>query len=245
MVKKIRGLLAHILSGFCFTKTSRRYVRKLIENYSFKQAKIYKGFKHQIISLGNNCMARTITTKYGLKPMKIYGEETIVTDQIYFPYIKDLVDLWNTNFEGMLDGWTYSEERQAWVLPSYSSYAPHEFQLSREEFIKVVKRRVKNFYKIVKTDKYAIFVRFDAHECSKESVKLLSDKIREVRNGKPYKLVVINLVNTMSDYIDENTIVISTPFTLSGKWQLELDTEEGKKFCATFIEPIKKIISEI
>lgn len=245
VIKKLREILGHIASAFCISKTNRRHVRKLIENYSFKQAKIYKNFKHQIISLGNNCMGRTIPTKFGLKPTKIYGEQTIVTDQIFFPYIKDLVKFWNTNFEGMLDDLCFNKDMNAWTMPRYGMYAPHEYQLSKEEFSKAVERRIKNFYKMVETDKYAIFLRFDAHDCSKESVKLLADKIREVRKGKPYKLVIVNHKKPLTDYIDENTIVINYPLTLSEKWPLELETEEGKKFCASFIEPIKKIISEI
>ncbi len=78
-----------------------------------------------------------------------------------------------------------------------------------------------------------------------EELKALAAKIRDVRNGKPYKLVVVNHRKPVTEEIDENTIIINTPLTLSEKWQNELDTEEGKKFCATFIEPIKKIIEEI
>ena len=245
LIHKIRVLLGHIASACCLSKTNRRYVRKLIENYDFKQAKIYKNFKHQIISLGNNCMARTITTKYGLKPTKIYGEQTIVTDQIFFPYMKDLVKFWNTNFDGMLDDLCFNTDMNAWTMPRFGMYAPHEYQLSKEEFTKAVNRRIKNFYKMVDTEKFAIFLRFDAHDCSYESAKMLADKVKEARKGKPYKLIIVNNKKPLTDYIDENTIVINYPLTLSEKWQLELDTDEGKKFCATFIEPIKKIIAEI
>lgn len=244
-IKRFRGLLGHIVSSFFPSKNTRRYVRNIIENYSLKKAIKYKNFKHQIISLGNNCMARTITTIYGLKPRKIYGEKTIATDQMFSPGIKELLHLWNTNFEDFFEGLEFSKERNSWFLPKYNSYAPHEFQLSKDEFIKVMKKRIKNFYEVIETDKYAIFLRFENRDCSYENVVLLNNKIKEVRKNKPYKLVIVNHCNPIENINIENTIIINQPMTLSEKWQLELDTEEGRKFCASFINPIIKIIDNI
>ena len=245
IIKQIRTILGRVISFFSPSKSSRRYIRKLFENYDFKEAKRCKSFKYQIISLGNNCMARTITTVYGLKAKKIYGEKTIITDQTFFGNIRDLIHLWNTNFEDFLDGLYFSKELNAWYAPKYNSHSPHEFQLTKEEFSETVKKRIKNFYEMINTDKYAIFVRFEARKCSAEDIKLLADKIRETRDGKPYKLVVINHNEHIENFQDDNTIIIDYPMTLSPKWQLELETEEGKKFCAAVIEPIKKIIEDI
>lgn len=245
LVKSVRIILGRIVASFCFNKSTRRHIRKLFENYDFKEAKRIKNFKHQIISLGNNCMARTITTLYGLKARKIYGEKTIITDQTFFGNVRDLVHLWNTHFEDFLDGLYFSNELNAWYAPKYNSHSPHEFQLTKEEFSDVIKKRIENFYKIINTDKYAIFLRFEASKCNAEDIKLLADKIRKVRNGKPYKLVIVNHNDHIENFNDDNTIIIDYPMTLSPKWQLELNTEEGKKFCAAFIEPIKKIIDSI
>ena len=245
LIKEIRTLLGRVVSFFCPNKNLKRHIRKLFENYDFKEAKRCKNFKHQIISLGNNCMARTIPTVYGLKARKIYGEKTIITDQTYFGNIKDLVYLWNTNFEDFLEGLCFSKELNAWYAPKYKSHSPHEFQLTKEEFSKTIKKRIKNFYEMLNTDKYAIFLRFEAVKCSAQDVKLLADKVRESRNGKPYKLIIVNHNEHIEGFHDENTIIIDYPMTLSAKWQYELDTEEGKKFCAAFIEPIKKIIDNI
>lgn len=242
---QIRSIVGRIVSFFCINKNSKRHIRKLFDNYDFKEAKRCRKFKHQIISLGNNCMGRTIPTVYGLKARKIYGEKTIITDQTYFGNISDLVYLWNTNFEDFLDGLYFSKELNAWYAPKYKSHSPHEFQLTKEEFSKTIKKRIKNFYEMVNTDKYAIFLRFEACKCSTDDIKLLADKIREVRKGKPYKLVIVNHNAHIDGFHDDNTIIIDYPMTLSAKWQFELDTEEGKKFCAAFIEPIKKIIEEI
>ncbi len=158
LIKGFRAFLGRLVSLFCFTKASRRYVRKFIENYSLKQAKIYKSFKYQIISLGTSCMARTITTKYGLKPTKIYGEKTIITDQILIPLLRDFLELWNNNFEGMFDDCYRSKERKAWITEKYKIYAPHEYSMNKKDFLKVMKRRVVNFNKIVETNKFAIFL---------------------------------------------------------------------------------------
>lgn len=210
-----------------------------------KRQKKYKSFKHQVISLGYNCMGRTIPTKYGIKPTKIYGEKTIVTDQIFSPSIKQLIHLWNTNFRDFMDGLYYSEEKNAWILPKYETCAPHEFQLSEKKFRKTVEKRIKNFYEVINTEKYAIFIRFQNEDFDVENVKLLNNKIKEVRVDKPYHIFIINHSQPANNVNVENVTVINCPMTLSSKWTNELQTEEGKKFCATFMEPIMNLINSL
>lgn len=244
-IKKIRSIIGQIIAIFIFSKSKRRHIRKFFENYDIKQANIYKGFKHQIISLGNNCMGRTITTKYGIKPTRIYGEKTIVFDQIFSPNIKNLVHLWNNNFDDFFDDVTFDKERNSWAILKYNCYAPHEFQLTKEEFIKITKQRIKNFYNILKTDKYAIFIRFETEDCSPEVVNLLNEKIKEQRGSKPYKLFIINHCDEKQFSANENIVIINQQQTLSEKWQLELDTDVGIKFCKSFMDPINQLIDDI
>ena len=245
LIKYIRIFLGRFISFFCISAAKRRFIRKFFEEYDLREAKRCKSFKHQIISLGFNCSARTVTTLYGLKARKIYGEKTIITDQTFFGNIKELVFLWNTHFEDYFDGLYFNKDINAWYVPKYNSFSPHEYKLSKEQFIKTLKKRINNFYEMINTDKYAIFLRIDEAELTPEDVKLLSDKIKETRKGKPYKLILVNLNNKHIDLELENTIIINNPYKLSAKWQLELDTPEGKKFCDSFINPINRIIEEL
>lgn len=245
IIKNVRIFLGRIASAFFISQPKRRYIRKLFENYNLSDAKKYKSFKYKIISLGENCMGRTIPTKFGLKPTKIYGEKTLITDQIFFHSINDLIKLWNNNFEDLLEGVYYSDKKSAWVLPKYSSFAPHEFKLSINDFRLTINKRIKNFYEVCQTDKYAIFVRFQSEATNITEIKALADKIKSTRGNKPFRLLFINHNTPITGFVDNNIIIVNYPMTLSYKWTNELFTDEGKKFCAAVIEPLKEIIAKI
>lgn len=72
---KLKKIVIKLLTFWIFQINLRKNARNFLFYFSFKD---YIKFKHQnfhIVSLGNDCMPRVLTTAIKLKPRKIYGKK--------------------------------------------------------------------------------------------------------------------------------------------------------------------------
>ena len=80
---KLKKLLCKTLTCFIFPERLRKNLRNFLFYFSIVDFIRFKLQNFHIVSLGNNCLPRVLTTAVKLKPRKIYGEKTLPFDLKY------------------------------------------------------------------------------------------------------------------------------------------------------------------
>jgi len=154
----------------------------------------------EIVSLGVNCLPRTILTRGGVKPRKADGELSCPFDLVKHPPETVLKCLQN-GFEGYFDDFFFVL-RKRWIFDfrnkgvwqkKDSTKFFHDKDCKKDDLEKLtsrIKRRIENFNGIIKAEKPIVFVMvlFSETNCLDEIYNTLKD----LRQGKPFEFVVIS-----------------------------------------------------
>ena len=174
--------------------------------------------KIRVISLGDNCFARYIVTKAGIKPTKDDGELSMPFDlAVHFPrYIPWLI---KHHFRGYLKGFVFNAKDNVYTVfvrkhlfgkKHYVAWLNHDtdiqgdIQKLQERYIK----RIKNFYNALTANAVFLFVQnvgtpYDAHEL----IDVLDDMVDD------YYLVLLDVTGKMTDmYNRKNVKIIHCPY---------------------------------
>lgn len=208
-------------------------------------------YNYKIISLGSDCLPRTITTRWGLKFPKIMGEPTHPFDLSVHPY-EAVCKLIKNNFQDYLNPEFLNHNNQGTPInKKYQVCFNHEKDNSFSEknfarLINTYERRIKNFYSDI--DSYPILFLYknlySRNIFPLELAKILQNKFSDVY----HKLLCITSVRYSDSDNSEllnNLIIkhINYPYD-EYIWHetKHYALEEGKNFELNIINTIKQVI---
>ena len=201
-----------------------------------------KNKKFQIISLGQNCIPRTILTRHGIKPRKIWGELTYPFDLAIFGTIEITKSL-KTNFNEFFFDLNYQEDKKYWKKEPNCILFVHDTK-DKKKLIETYKRRIENFKKEMKNPLPIIFIQLVEND---EDVENLYNELVRLRENRPFKLIIID---TQAIVNFEKAEVLKLPFPSeeyrNNWWKKEFyNSKEGKLFEKTICDFLKFIVQNI
>lgn len=178
---KLKKLLCKTLTCFIFPERLRKNLRNFLFYFSFTDYIRFKRQNFHIVSLGNNCLPRVLATAVKLKPRKIYGEKTLPFDLKYSYDLEKTAKLIQNNFNDFFEDIELTQE-----------LFPHDYKLTKQQFETRYNKRIKNFLKVMASDKmiYFIYADFD-NLINVNTIEKLYYVLKNKRNGKPFKIIVL------------------------------------------------------
>lgn len=152
-----------------------------------------KSSKYKIYSLGTNCYARVVTTAWGLKPRKKQGELTLPFDISVHP-LPSILKILNNKFQDYFDDIFF--DGNCWVNPKYNLKFVHDSVDNKEAFEALFKKRIENFYNILKNPIPTMFICMVEEYYGEDVFADLFKYLQKMRAGRPFKLFIINYSNT-------------------------------------------------
>lgn len=221
---------------------------------SAKQAKVnhelVKNRNYKIISLGSDCLPRTVATIWGLKPRKYSGELSCPFDLALHPYTA-VVEALKTNFDNYLNpthlrahfiekGYDSSEKFSCIKNTYHNCTFSHErgdrfSENNFERFIQVYRRRISNFYQYLNSSPVLFLVYSDCSVDINSLVTVIAHKFPQLK----FKVILILLNDNISiPTIEQESAVIT--YRISGFEQYRWPT-----LCKTRIDYERKISQSI
>ena len=157
--------------------------------------------KFEIVSLGVNCLPRTILTRNKIKPTKADGELTGPFDLVIhrldriIHYLKNNFEDYFDDIEFVLRKRNFLDFRnQGYWKKSDGTIFRHDKDCKapdKEKLVNRNKNRINNFNKIIESKTPVVFVFYALK--SENLVDELYEILQKLRKGKPFKLVVIDI----------------------------------------------------
>lgn len=178
--------------------------------------------KYEIVSLGMNCLPRTILTMYGIKPRKAEGELTSPFDICIHP-LKTIVSALENNFKGYYDDIYFRKYKRHfldfrnkgyWEKPDGTCYVHDKNCKTYEELITKLKKREDNLNSIINSELPVLFVLFVRFPESRQYVNKLYDILdKKISKRKKFILAVLdfNGIDTNLDYKSEIKVLNMEP----------------------------------
>ncbi|MBO6087349.1 hypothetical protein J6P92_03265 [bacterium] len=207
---KFRTIIAKLLSCWILNKSARKNFRNFLLYFSIIDYFRFKNQNFHIISLGNNCLPRVLTTAIKLKPRKIYGEKTCPFDLCVNNDINRITELINNDFSDFFVNLKYDNGN--WHNENFVFI--HDKNLTLEQFKNRYKNRINNFLYLLKSDKklYFIYSNYDENLSNKNDINNLYYAIKTKRENKPFQLIL--LISKNIEGLDESIIQIVNDFKI-------------------------------
>lgn len=164
--------------------------------------------KVQIISLGHNCIPRTVLTRAGIKPRKLQGELTYPFDLAITGVFEITKNLKN-DFKEFLYNLNYRKDEGFWVKEPDCIKFVHDKKFKfkdKEKFIKTYEKRIENFRKEIKNPIPILFIQIVEKD---EDVQNLYNELARLRGDYPFKLAIID---TQDKVNFEKAYILKLPF---------------------------------
>lgn len=207
-------------------------------------------YQYKLVSLGNNCLPRTICTRWGLKLPKVMGELTHPFDLAIHPY-ETVCQLIQNDFEDYLNPSYLKLNDSGFVVHTkYKIKFPHEKSNCIQELIKTYEKRINNFYADICQNPIVFVIRLRQNVAVKKIVEIIKQKFGNTK----YKLLSIDTTNTpislnlKYNSLSSNINFIDTSFPYKDYvWYQpkHYATRLGLKFEKKIIERIKQIILDL
>ncbi len=165
--------------------------------------------KINIIPLGENCIPRTILTRWKVKPKKLMGEPTYPFDLAVFGMLEVTKTL-KTDFNEIFDNLVYKDG--CWVKAPNCIYFYHDKQFNENDKNKLIylyKKRIENFRKAIASDTPVLFIQITG-DC--EDVEQQYSELKKLRGDKQFKFAVIDTQNLIKKIFNEDIRVLKLPF---------------------------------
>lgn len=210
-----------------------------------------KKTKYEVVSLGWNCQIRTYLTMHGLIKTKAQGRLSMPFDLAVNPtatVTKLLVD--NSDyFSGLECSFCEDTRRMEWQNLKYNSRLPHDLDCGEEDREKITERykqRFKNLKATIESDDFLFFVH--NVQGTTDQINELYKKLKNLRKDKPFKLIVWDLEDLITDKENLNPdislIQSHHPYvSLQDDWyKSEKQTRKTDAWVAGLVEDTAKII---
>lgn len=212
--------------------------------------------KFEIVSLGVNCLPRTLLTRKNLKPRKAQGELSCPFDLVFHEperithYIEnDFANYFDDlYFSARKKGWWDFRKKGLWKKDDGTRFF-HDKDCKindREKLVNRVSKRMDNFRKILENEKPIIFVQALKHT---EDIENLYNVLKKKRGNKPFKLAILDFNGIVSKEY-ENISVFKIPYPNIKKYEAywnkkrNYDSQQGRIFEENVKLSIEKVIDE-
>jgi hypothetical protein len=227
-------------------------------DYSLRNARVrrqhqmtFQHYDYKIISLGTDCLSRTIPTRWGLKPPKLMGERTHPFDLALHPY-EALCRILDSDFRDYLDpnllimaGRNYVVHRTLKVQFNHEigdEYAADGFAA----FLDLYNRRIRNFREDTANHK----ILFILHMVSNHIPVELCEILQKWMPHTDWRLLAINTSDRAYGLASPGTtppglILAHIPYPYEGYvWHLlpHFTTAGGEAFDAKVVETVRQAI---
>ncbi len=203
--------------------------------------------KTEIVPLGQNCMPRTILTRWGVKSSKIFGELTYPFDLAVFE-TREITNSIKDDFKEFFYNLNYREDRQIWVKEPDCIEFVHDKIFKKKDKDKLIEKylnRINNFRNIIENPNPILFVQI-LGDCS--DIESLFENLKEKRQGKPFRFIVIDTQNITEPVYGIDILKIPFPSEeyKNNWWKKKYySTKEGIIFEKQIVDFCLKIIKEI
>ena len=160
-----------------------------------------KKAKTEIIPLGQNCIARTVLTRWKIKKRKIMGEKTYPFDLAVFG-MPEITKTLKTDFSEFFDNLEYNGEY--WLKSPNCIYFMHDKRYKekdKEKLIALYQKRIDNFRKALCEAESILFVQVLGKD---EDIKKQYLELKRLRENKPFKIAIIDTQNVIDKLDLEN-----------------------------------------
>lgn len=213
-------------------------------------------FSYRIVSLGCDCLCRTIPTQWGIKPRKNQGEVGYPFDLSNNPLLgvmKNLREDFAQYFTEMYFDGNY------WRLPQSKSCFCHEDDCGANDADKIrerFSRRIANFRSVFQLDVPVLFINhyypYDEHLSSQEITEQYNQMyeiLKNRRQGKPFKLMLIDYSGLLPKQTINPEVEIFIPEYLPHTYVWNYPeyrmSANGLRFETEFIEISQKLINQM
>lgn len=235
---KTKKLLIKVITSVIFSRKTRKNIRNFLYYFSIVDFIRFKLQNFHIVSLGNNCLPRVLTTAVKLKPRKIYGEKTLPFDLKYSYDLEKTAKLIQNNFNDFFEDIELTQE-----------LFPHDYKLTKQQFETRYNKRIKNFLKVMTSDKmiYFIYADFD-NQINVNTIRKLYYVLKNKRNGKPFKIIVLT-AKTINISNPDIYVIVQDFKIKDGTWIKSFINDYGDKknqyteFCNITGKKLKHIIN--
>lgn len=229
------------------------FKNKKTENTITKVQKDY-----EIVSLGTNCLPRTVLTRKNLKPRKEQGELSCPFDLVVHEAERVTYYIAN-DFEGYFDDLAFRLKKRCfldfrkkglWEKSDGTKFF-HDRDCGINDRTKIVNRissRIDNFRKILADEKPIIFVQGLKDS---EDIENLYKTLKAKRQNKLFKLVILDFNNIVSKEYD-NVYVFKILYPTKIKkyeqyWnrQKNYNSKEGKAFENAIKNAVEQVINDL
>ncbi len=215
--------------------------------------------KFEIVSLGVNCLPRTVLTRHGIKPRKADGELSCPFDLVSHRLDRIIYYL-NNNFADYFDDFSFKLRKRnfldfrgkgIWVKEDETQFF-HDKDCKindKEKLISRIKNRINNFNTIIQNDRPILFVLNIVNNDG--DIEELYNTLKRLRQGKKFKLAIFDfgqITEFWSKYNDDIYILrlpkpIDRYYTLWNTSKFR-NTNLGKYFEHCICEFINEIIKK-
>ena len=168
-----------------------------------------KNSKTKIIPLGQNCIPRTILTRWKIKPSKIMGEKTYPFDLAVFG-MPEITKCLRTDFNEFFDNLEHKEE--CWRKAPNCIYFTHDKRFKEKDKNKLINlytKRIDNFREVINKAENILFVQVLGED---EDIINQYNELKRLRGDKPFKMAIIDTQNIIGELNIDNVYVLKQPF---------------------------------
>ncbi len=200
----------------------------------------------KIIALGQNCMPRTILTRWGLKHRKIFGEITYPFDLAVFE-TREITKEIKTDFKEFFYDIDFDEKKHIWIKKPDCIEFVHDKKYKKNDKDKLIMKyneRIDNFRNALKSKTPVLFVQI-LGDC--DDTENLYNVLNSVCFNKKFRLAVIDTQNIVNNTNNIDVLKISFPDEEYKKnWWKEkyYNSPEGICFEKQIVQFCKKLINE-
>lgn len=148
--------------------------------------------EYKIISLGWNCLSRSIPTEWGLKPRREQGEKSTPFD-LSMHDIKYLADIISSHFEDYLEDTVKFNETE-WRNEKYNIIYNHDEDCqTKADFDTRYLNRIKNFFDVCANSTPTLFI-YNCRDSGSDDINdilKLKETIQNLSKSKKSKFLVI------------------------------------------------------
>ena len=166
--------------------------------------------KNTIIPLGQNCMPRTILTRFKIKPSKLYGELSFPFDLAVFGMVEITKNLHNDFSEFFCN---IEFNGKIWIKKNTADFKNNCIEFYHEKtfdnLVSIYKKRIQNFRIIINSSKPLIFFQITSDISEFENHY---NEILRLCAHKTFKFLVVNTGNEKVKNIPQNACVLDLSY---------------------------------
>lgn len=223
------------------------YIPKLIVKLkiNYLRKKYIKDKNYKIISLGQTCLPRVITTLNGLKPRRADGERSCPFDLAFSDNIDKSIELIDSHFEYFYNDLFFDEKLGCWHNPTISLRFFHDRTPNKEEFIARYDNRIKNFYNYINSKEHIFFLISTFTIISKEQIEKLNNTITKFRDKNSFDIIIINQGKTKNTLNYDNVHTVEQYHNFDNFQKINSDPDWASALKSLYLKEAQTIYKEI